>query len=308
MPFTSGMEQVQARWWPPTSTISGASPCIYNASGATISQTAANVAAYNPFRYRGYHYDAETGFYYVSSRYYDPEIGRFINADDTAYLGADGSPLSYNLFSYCKNNPVMLSDPNGHAPEWWQWAISGAMVVAGVALVATGVGGVAGGALICAGANSMIGSYVSETTGGSSVAGWVGGMITGAACGTGAGLAGNLLVQATNATGAACLGNLAAGGAVAFGSGTVGSAIGQGVSAAIDGKKLNSKEVIYASMETGAINCLSGLGTGIGTTLQGMPTISTTTATLANSLNATWSLVSESVYDFLGTIPSLLPW
>ena len=75
----------------------------------------------------------------------------------------------------------MLFDPNGHAPEWWQWAISGAMFVAGVALVATGVGGVAGGALICAGANSMIGSYVSEATGSSSVAGWVGGMITGAA-------------------------------------------------------------------------------------------------------------------------------
>lgn len=235
-------------------------------------------------------------------------MGRFISADDTAYLGADGTPLSYNLFAYCKNNPVMLSDPNGYAPEWWHWAISGAMVVAGVALVATGVGGVAGGTLICAGANSMIGSYVSEATGGSSVAGWVGGMITGAACGTGAGLAGNLLVQATNATGAACLGNLAAGGAVALGSGTVGSAIGQGVSAAIDGKKLNSNEVAYASMATGAINCLSGLGAGVGTALQGMPAISTTTTTLANSLNAAWSLVSESVCDFLGTISSFLPW
>lgn len=200
----------------------------------------------------------------------------------------------------------MLSDHNGYAPEWWQWAISGAMVVAGVALVATGAGGVAGGALICAGANSMIGSYVSESAGGSSVAGWAGGMITGAACGTGAGLAGNLFVQATSTTGAACLGNLAAGSAIAFGSGTVGSAIGQGVSAAIDGKKLNPKEVLYASTTTGAVNCLSGLGAGIGTALQGMPNISTTTTTLANSLNAAWSLVSESVCDFLGTISSLL--
>ena len=280
----------------------------YDAWGNILYQTDNDLMNYNPLRSRGYVYDNETGFYYVSSRYYDPEIGRWINADDTAYLGADGTPLSYNLFTYCKNNPVMLSDHNGHAPEWWQWAISGTMVVAGVALVATGVGGVAGGALICAGANSMIGSYVSEATGCSSVAGWVGGMITGAACGTGAGLAGNLLVQATNATGAACLGNLAAGGAVAFGSGTVGSAIGQSVSAAIDGKKLNSKEVVYASTATGAINCLSGLGAGIGTALQGMPAISTTTTTLANSLNTAWSLVSESVCDFLGTISSLLPW
>lgn len=274
----------------------------------TTGSSANTLGKHNPLRYRGYVYDTESTLYYLQSRYYDPEMGRFISADDTAYLGADGTPLSYNLFAYCKNNPVMLSDPNGYAPEWWHWAISGAMVVAGVALVATGVGGVAGGTLICAGANSMIGSYVSEATGGSSVAGWVGGMITGAACGTGAGLAGNLLVQATNATGAACLGNLAAGGAVALGSGTVGSAIGQGVSAAIDGKKLNSNEVAYASMATGAINCLSGLGAGVGTALQGMPAISTTTTTLANSLNAAWSLVSESVCDFLGTISSFLPW
>ena len=112
----------------------------------------------------------------------------------------------------------MLSDHNGHAPEWWQWAISGAMVVAGVALVATGVGGLAGGSLICAGANSIIGSYISEATGGSSFAGWAGGMITGAMCGTGAGLAGKLLVDATAATGAVCLGYLAAGCVVAFGS------------------------------------------------------------------------------------------
>ena len=62
----------------------------------------------NSIRYRGYYYDAETGFYYVSSRYCDPEIGRFINADDTEYLGADGSVLSYNLFAYCMNNPVNM--------------------------------------------------------------------------------------------------------------------------------------------------------------------------------------------------------
>ena len=212
------------------------------------------------------------------------------------------------MFAYCGNNPVMLSDLNGDSPEWWQWAASGVLFVAGVALVATGVGGVLGGTLICAGANSIIGSYVSEAAGGSSTAGWVGGAITGAACGTGAGLAGNLLVQASSATGAACLGNLAAAGTVAFGSGAVGSAIGQGVSATIDEQKLNPREVACASITTGAINCLSGLAAGMGTALQEMPTISTTTTTLANSLNAAWSIVSETVCDFLGTISSFLPW
>ena len=60
---------------------------IYNASGSSISQTASNVAAYNPFRYRGYRYDADTGFYYLQSRYYDPAICRFINADTYSDTG-----------------------------------------------------------------------------------------------------------------------------------------------------------------------------------------------------------------------------
>ena len=51
--------------------------------------------------------------YYLQSRYYDPEIGRFINADDTDYLAADNTPISYNLFAYCKNNPVNSIDLNG---------------------------------------------------------------------------------------------------------------------------------------------------------------------------------------------------
>ena len=104
--------------------------------------------------------------YYLGSRYYDPEVGRFINADDIRYLGYNRDFSSYNLFSYCKNNPIMFFDPSGHAPEWWQWAISGTMVIVGITLVATGAGGVAGGTLICAGANSIVGSYVSETSGG----------------------------------------------------------------------------------------------------------------------------------------------
>ena len=100
---------------------------------------------------------------------------------------------------HCPIADPTVPEPNATAPP----AARLPKHAAPAALVATGVGGVAGGALICAGANSMIGSYVSEATGGSSIAGWVGGMITGAACGTGAGLAGNLLVQAATATGAA---------------------------------------------------------------------------------------------------------
>ena len=70
------------------------------------------VAEANPLRYRGYYYDAETGFYYLQSRYYDPEIGRFINADSYASTDATGL-LSTNMFAYCENNPVMRVDPTG---------------------------------------------------------------------------------------------------------------------------------------------------------------------------------------------------
>ncbi len=65
----------------------------------------------NPYRYRGYRYDEETGWYYLDSRYYNPEIGRFINAD--GLLGKQGDILGHNMYAYCQNNPVMYSDPTG---------------------------------------------------------------------------------------------------------------------------------------------------------------------------------------------------
>ena len=73
------------------------------------------IADANPFRYRGYYYDTETGFYYLNSRYYDPQIKRFISADSLGYLGANGDLNSYNLYAYCSNNPVMYVDPNGES-------------------------------------------------------------------------------------------------------------------------------------------------------------------------------------------------
>ena len=74
----------------------------------------ASIYEYNPLTYRGYIYDSETGFYYLQSRYYDPTIGRFLNADDTAFLGASGTLLGWNLFVYCENNPVSGFDYSGY--------------------------------------------------------------------------------------------------------------------------------------------------------------------------------------------------
>jgi len=106
---------------------------------------ASTLGALNPLRYRGYVYDTETGLYYLQSRYYSPAMGRFINGDDPAYLGVKGL-LSYNLFAYCNNNPVMGYDPSGYVNEWG--------VFAGVLLIIAGVGCIAatGGAATPAGA------------------------------------------------------------------------------------------------------------------------------------------------------------
>ena len=96
------------------------------------------VAEANPLRYRGYYYDAETGFYYLQSRYYDPEIGRFINADSYASTDATGL-LSTNMFAYCENDPVNRSDPSG---EWFlQAAAIGAATDVALYLVGCAISG-----------------------------------------------------------------------------------------------------------------------------------------------------------------------
>ena len=83
---------------------------------STSGSMAATLGADNPFRYRGYYYDNESGFYYLQSRYYDPVTGRFLNADDTAYLGVTETTSGYNLFSYCNSNPVYYKDSFGFGP------------------------------------------------------------------------------------------------------------------------------------------------------------------------------------------------
>ena len=91
----------------------------YDAWGKVLSisgNMADTLGQQNPFRYRGYYYDSETQFYYLNSRYYDPEVGRFINSDNVvAEIG--NSALGYNTFIYCFNNPVVIFDSNEAAPQ-----------------------------------------------------------------------------------------------------------------------------------------------------------------------------------------------
>ena len=83
----------------------------YDAWGNILYQTNSTLLNANPLRYRGYVYDSETGFYYLGSRYYDPEIGRFINADGWASTGQ--GILGLDMFSYCGDNPIARSDDDG---------------------------------------------------------------------------------------------------------------------------------------------------------------------------------------------------
>ena len=71
------------------------------------------ISILNPFGYRGYCFDGYTELYYLQSRYYDPNTGRFINGDDTNYLNATGTVLGCNLFAYCENDAVNRVDPRG---------------------------------------------------------------------------------------------------------------------------------------------------------------------------------------------------
>ena len=86
---------------------------ITDKDGNDVSGNPNHIANINPFRYRGYYYDTETGWYYLNARYYDPNVGRFLSPD--TILGANGGLQGYNLFAYCNNNPVMFADSSGQS-------------------------------------------------------------------------------------------------------------------------------------------------------------------------------------------------
>ena len=96
----------------------------YDAWGNVLTVTNSNnseitdpnhIANLNPFRYRSYYYDSESGLYYLMSRYYDPVTHRFLNAD--GYFQSGNGILDTNMNAYCRNNPIMNSDPTGNHPS-----------------------------------------------------------------------------------------------------------------------------------------------------------------------------------------------
>ena len=80
---------------------------------STTGSMASTLGAANPFRYRSYYFDTESGLYYLMSRYYDPVVGRFLNAD--VYTTTGQGFIGCNMFAYCLNNPVLYQDSNGQS-------------------------------------------------------------------------------------------------------------------------------------------------------------------------------------------------
>ena len=98
----------------------------YNSWGkvtSTQDNSGVSLATLNPFRYRKYVYDPETGLYCLGSRYYDPEVGRFVNADRIKFAATLGRYYvnRQNLYQYCFNNPIMLNDKFGSWPKLPEW-------------------------------------------------------------------------------------------------------------------------------------------------------------------------------------------
>ena len=155
--------------------------------GEEVGLEEAHIGNINPFRYRGYYYDVETGLYYLGSRYYDPEVGRFLNSDS---LIDNRGVITQNLFTYCGNNPVNNADSTGH--------LFGA-VIGGI------VGGILGGLTAAASGKSVIAGIATGALTGAIVGGICDGttLTVGAVIGAMAkcavvGAVGNLLNQSLN--------------------------------------------------------------------------------------------------------------
>ena len=203
---------------------------VYTGTGIDITDNSSynnSVAKLNPFRYRGYYYDAESGLYYLNSRYYDPSVGRFINADDISYIQpTDINGL--NLFAYCGNNPVMYVDPNGN------FALISFLIGLGIAAgIGAGIGAV-----------SYIGSEVVSWA----ITGewnWSWGMFAGSIFGGAIGGALSFAFPILGTVGSA------------FINGFVSNAIGMGLQNAWEGTNYSMWDVLFESIFAGGLSALT---------------------------------------------------
>ncbi len=155
---------------------------VLDVSGNEITNEA-SIGIINPFRYRSYFYDVETGLYYLNSRYYDPKLGRFISPDDISYLDPN-TVNGLNLYAYCENNPVNNFDPSGNfkLPNWAKWVIGGVAFVGAVVLTAA-TGGALTPVFISMGVSIVSSGIIEGTVSAYNGDGFLNGFINGAADG-----------------------------------------------------------------------------------------------------------------------------
>ena len=107
----------------------------YNYESLESADAWGSTALNNPFRYRGYYYDTHFALYYLNSRYYDSNTGRFISAD--GYVSTGQGLIGSNMYAYCYNNPIMHVDPTGEIPKWLLITLVAVAVVVTVVVVTT---------------------------------------------------------------------------------------------------------------------------------------------------------------------------
>jgi len=267
-----------------------------------------HIAHTNPFRYRGYYFDTETSLYYLNTRYYDPTVGRFINADEITILDETQSQIhGLNLYMYCGNNPVMNIDPSGRSwwnPFSWDWAAIGAAIVVvaavvGIAALTIFTSGVGTAALIAVASGIGIGATVGgvkSAINGTSIAGGIfGGAITGGAIGAAVGLG-----IITGGGGLAALGSVGA--KIAVGVGALAGAAGinfvAGMASYATTNVLNNKSVNWKhALINGGLQSVAGAGAFIAGALSGA--IGSYTA-----LDLT-EIVSLKLVDFIFSFPGI---
>ena len=142
----------------------------YNAWGKPLSTTgtlADTLGKRNPFRYRGYGYDEETGLYYLQNRYYMPKFGKFCNADSVTNLCVESDINCCNLYSYCINSPTNRFDVEGNwsLPNWAKVVVGAVATVAAVAVTVV-TGGTALPVIASVAASTVVGGAIGYATGG----------------------------------------------------------------------------------------------------------------------------------------------
>ena len=138
----------------------------------------------NPYKYKSYYYDKESGLYYLKSRYYSASLHRFISLDQTEYMEI-GSITGLNLYVYCGNDPVNMADPDGCAPKWLQivgwvgFAIGATLCIASTIILFSGLSTATfiGAVVIGAAKGSLIGAGIGFGVG--AVVGGVGAVLNG---------------------------------------------------------------------------------------------------------------------------------